>query len=563
MIHRFRIYFLLMVTLLSGIRLTAQQASTLNVSLLNNTFTHVDLVNAYGNETKKYASADIVDNHFTMRVSLEHDIYRFDFGDSKYFLVVIKPGETLELTIDAAELQKVAATAGSPSMAFVKKAMDLAGRKKFMMDSLNNALKNDPKQQYWSKFAQQFNQFKQTNSDVDDYLLSAYDQLDTLNGLFASVSDQNKLKGENLDVFIVQVNKTLKALDNAYRPFDNYLSNVDRYYNFTSGRISGYEEFFALLDGYLASVNQRHALAQKTIGKYMHDVRQLIAERDSLAYNSLLNKRKNKSAWAKKVIESLAPKIKSMTSEHNQYKLLADNVAEIAENLVTGSQHKISDIVHSYQRQYDEGDSTINSRLMEAINRQKDDIAVLIFLDYFPREKNTALHENVIAALHKVYPEHPIVKERWDYINSPGYRTTVGAMAPELAYPNPDGKIIKLSDLRGKIVILDFWASWCGPCRHESPNVRRIYNLYHDRGVEVFSFSLDINAASWKKAIADDKLVWPYHASDLKRWKSEGAAIYGVRSIPTIFLLNREGRIVAKNLRGQALEDAIKQLLNE
>lgn len=561
--HRFRVCFFLIAIVLSVGRLAAQQTSTVNVSLLNNTFTHVDLMNAYGNETQKYASADIVNNRFSMTVSLNHDIYRFNFGDTKYFLIVITPGETLELTIDADDLQKVVYTSGSPSMAFVKNTTDLTNRKKFIVDSLNNALKNDSKQQYWSRFAQQFNQFKQTNDDVDNYLLSAYDQLDTLDKLFASLPDNGKLKGENLDVFVKKSNTTLKALDNAYRPFDNYLTNVDKYYNFTSGRISGYEEFFTLLDGYIASVNQRHTLAQASIGKCMPEVKRLIAMRDSLAYNSLLDKGKNKSSWAKEVIESLSLQIKSVRTDQEQYKLLVNNDAEVAQNLITNSQKNVSDIVHIYQTQYNESDSYLNSRLMEAIRSHKEDIAVLMFLDYFPREQNSALHEEVIKALHKVYPGHPIVKERWDYINSPGYRTTVGAMAPELAYPNPDGKIIKLSDLRGKIVILDFWASWCVPCRRESPNVRRIYGQYHDKGVEVFSFSLDRDAASWKKAIADDMLVWPYHASDLKGWKSEGAAAYGVRSIPAVFLLNREGRIVAKNLRGQSLEDAIKQLLNE
>lgn len=561
--HRFRVCFFLIAIVLSVGRLAAQQTSTVNVSLLNNTFTHVDLMNAYGNETQKYASADIVNNRFSMTVSLNHDIYRFIFGDTKYFLIVITPGETLELTIDADDLQKVVYTSGSPSMAFVKNTTDLTNRKKFIVDSLNNALKNDSKQQYWSRFAQQFNQFKQTNDDVDNYLLSAYDQLDTLDKLFASLPDNGKLKGENLDVFVKKSNTTLKALDNAYRPFDNYLTNVDKYYNFTSGRISGYEEFFTLLDGYIASVNQRHTLAQASIGKCMPEVKRLIAMRDSLAYNSLLDKGKNKSSWAKEVIESLSLQIKSVRTDQEQYKLLVNNDAEVAQNLITNSQKNVSDIVHIYQTQYNESDSYLNSRLMEAIRSHKEDIAVLMFLDYFPREQNSALHEEVIKALHKVYPGHPIVKERWDYINSPGYRTTVGAMAPELAYPNPDGKIIKLSDLRGKIVILDFWASWCVPCRRESPNVRRIYGQYHDKGVEVFSFSLDRDAASWKKAIADDMLVWPYHASDLKGWKSEGAAAYGVRSIPAVFLLNKEGRIVAKNLRGQSLEDAIKQLLNE
>ncbi|MCQ2285103.1 MAG: TlpA family protein disulfide reductase [Bacteroidales bacterium] len=171
------------------------------------------------------------------------------------------------------------------------------------------------------------------------------------------------------------------------------------------------------------------------------------------------------------------------------------------------------------------------------------------------------MHEEVIKALHEVIPDHMIVKERWNYMQSPASRVAIGAIAPELAFPDPEGNIRKLSDLRGKVVLVDFWASWCGPCRRESPNVRNVYAKYHDYGFEVFSVSLDRDGDNWRKAIQDDKLVWPNHVSDLKQWQSEAAAIYGVRSIPSMFLLDRDGRIVAKDLRGEALEKAVKQLL--
>ena len=139
-----------------------------------------------------------------------------------------------------------------------------------------------------------------------------------------------------------------------------------------------------------------------------------------------------------------------------------------------------------------------------------------------------------------------------------------GTPAPDFTLQTPDGKTIQFSDFaKGKYVVIDFWASWCGPCRRESPNVRNVYAKYHDKGFEVFSVSLDRDANNWKKAIKDDKLVWPNHVSDLKYWSSEAAAIYGVRSIPSMFLLDREGRIVAKDLRGEALERAVKQLLEQ
>lgn len=137
----------------------------------------------------------------------------------------------------------------------------------------------------------------------------------------------------------------------------------------------------------------------------------------------------------------------------------------------------------------------------------------------------------------------------------------VGEMAPDIDLPDREGKSLKLSSLRGQVVLLDFWASWCGPCRHENPNVVKAFKAYENKGFTVFSVSLDENKEKWLNAIQKDGLVWPSHVSDLKGWRSAGSALYKVTGIPATFLIGKDGKIVAKNLRGAALENKLKELL--
>lgn len=137
-----------------------------------------------------------------------------------------------------------------------------------------------------------------------------------------------------------------------------------------------------------------------------------------------------------------------------------------------------------------------------------------------------------------------------------------GGTAPEFTMNTPEGTPMSLSEFKGKITLVDFWASWCGPCRRENPHVLKLYQKYKDRGFDVLGVSLDSNKDRWLKAIEKDQLAW-HHVSDLKKWKNAAAKLYGVRSIPHTVLLDREGKVIARGLRSGQLEQKLVEIFGE
>ncbi|MBX3253728.1 MAG: redoxin domain-containing protein [Chitinophagaceae bacterium] len=140
-------------------------------------------------------------------------------------------------------------------------------------------------------------------------------------------------------------------------------------------------------------------------------------------------------------------------------------------------------------------------------------------------------------------------------------KTAIGSVAPDFTLNDVNGKPVSLASYKGKYILVDFWASWCGPCRQENPTVVKAYNAYKAKGFDILGVSLDEKKENWEKAIQQDQLAWT-HVSDLKGWQSDAASLYGIKAIPMNYLLDKEGKIIAKSLRGEELLKKLGEILN-
>jgi thiol-disulfide isomerase/thioredoxin len=185
-------------------------------------------------------------------------------------------------------------------------------------------------------------------------------------------------------------------------------------------------------------------------------------------------------------------------------------------------------------------------------------------------KKDIAYFIKVDSSLFRQYPQYEPVMTLHQQVaelaasvrQSPAANTGTGRNmeAPEIALPSPEGDTIKLSSTRGSVVLLDFWASWCGPCRAENPNLVEAYRKFHYKGFQIYQVSLDKTREAWLKGIQDDRLDKWIHVSDIKYWNSVVVSMYNIESIPANFLLDKEGRIIAANLRGNALQRKLEEL---
>jgi len=214
------------------------------------------------------------------------------------------------------------------------------------------------------------------------------------------------------------------------------------------------------------------------------------------------------------------------------------------------------------QQKYQQYVKQYNDRIASLMEEKSPSLAVINLLqsNILDKDQYYDTYSRVAQKLRTAWPDYSQAANFIDYVDKMKL-TAVGQPAPEIALPNPEGKIVTLSSMRGKYVLLDFWAKWCGPCRQENPNVVRAYQKYKDKGFTVFGVSLDRNREDWLKAIQEDNLTWT-HVSDLKYWQSEAAKTYNITGIPFSLLLDPKGVIIAKNLRGAALEKKLAEIFS-
>jgi peroxiredoxin len=220
---------------------------------------------------------------------------------------------------------------------------------------------------------------------------------------------------------------------------------------------------------------------------------------------------------------------------------------------------KIAELQAAYQTEI----KKTHDKLAEFLKSQPASLGTINLLqgNILDRDQYFDTYLAVSEKLKKEWPDYAVAKE---FVSSVDRMKSlaIGQPAPEISLPDTTGKVVKLSSMKGKYVLLDFWAKWCGPCRQENPNVVRAYHKYKDKGFTVFGVSLDRSKQDWMNAIKQDGLVWT-HVSDLKYWQSEAAKTYNITGIPFSLLLDPNGVIIAKNLRGAALDNKLNEIFSK
>lgn len=244
-----------------------------------------------------------------------------------------------------------------------------------------------------------------------------------------------------------------------------------------------------------------------------------------------------------KLMEAYQAKVNSLNEDY--YKAMGENDTETIKQIQVDAMAL---------------ESNQSSEVKNVINSMGDSFASLAAIGLLNPKNEFQFMDSLVAKLDETYPETKSIvqlKQQLDEMRA----LSMGQIAPEIELPNPAGDIVKLSDLRGKYVMIDFWAAWCKPCREENPNVVKLYNEYKEKGFEVFGVSLDRTKEAWVDAIAEDGLTWT-QVSDLQYFNSAAAELYQIDAIPATYLIDPDGKIIGKDLRGPSLRAKLEEIFD-
>ncbi|MBL7884576.1 MAG: redoxin domain-containing protein, partial [Bacteroidia bacterium] len=230
-------------------------------------------------------------------------------------------------------------------------------------------------------------------------------------------------------------------------------------------------------------------------------------------------------------------------------------------NVIKMDSLRIDSMSNALEKPYMDLVNEHNQYLKNFVENNPASFASLAAIQQLPAEEFLSTYIKLDDGLYTKYPNSEYIKTFHEAVQNQK-KLSVGTLAPEITMNNTEEKPLSLSTLKGKIVLIDFWASWCGPCRAENPTVVKAYNKFKAKGFEIFSVSLDKDMDKWKEAIKKDNLTWKNHVCDFKFWDSPVVSLYNFNAIPYNVLIDKEGMIIAKNLRGEDLEKKLQEILN-
>jgi thiol-disulfide isomerase/thioredoxin len=323
---------------------------------------------------------------------------------------------------------------------------------------------------------------------------------------------------------------------NSVEPIDTVAMDADSIYRFVGKLAEGERKFVQLMVDNQQSIIMvlENGNTEITVdGKRVAATYTIKGQKDS----ELLKVLNDKMMGYQKIVQGFNDKYSIASGEGNKEKMEA------------------------VQNEYFAFDAVYQKSLQSLIDSMGTSLAAVYALNFINWDDNFEFINKTVEKFNtdKSIAETEFVKNLTSRVNELK-RLAIGQEAPEITLSSLDGTPKSLSSLRGKYVLIDFWASWCGPCRKENPNVVRMYAKFKNKGFEIFGVSLDNAGDKWKEAVQKDNLTW-VHVSDLLGWQSSAAQLYQVRGIPFTVLLDKEGKIIAKNLRGEELEKKLSEIL--